>query len=82
MAASNLSKTTSHLGDYTRKMRSRLGKKGAVVAGAHKLSRIIYTMIKNQAQYCPEVMHESQQKWKQRRIMSLEKQLQHLKAAS
>ena len=82
MAASNLSKTKSHLGDYTRKMRSRLGKKGAVVAGAHKLSRIIYTMIKNQAQYCPEVMHESQQKWKQRRIMSLEKQLQHLKAAS
>jgi len=81
MAASNLSKTKSQLGDYTRKMRSRVGKKGAVVVGAHKLSRIIYTMIKNQVEYRPEVLMESQQKWKQQRIMHLEKQLQHLKTA-
>lgn len=79
MAASNMSKCKSQLGDYARKMRSRIGKKGAVVAGAHKLARIIYTMIKDKVEYNPEVFQENQQNWKQQRIKYLEKQLQQLK---
>ena len=46
MSASSLSKSKSPMGDYYRKMKSRLGKKEAVVATAHKIARIIYTMIK------------------------------------
>ena len=79
MAASNLSKCKSQLGDYARKMRSRIGKKGAVVASAHKLSRIIYTMIKDRREFDINVYMESQKRWKEQRIKNLENQLKHLK---
>jgi transposase len=79
MAASNLSKSKSPLGDYSRKMRSRLGKKGAVTAGANKLSRIIYHMITCQQEYNPLTLVTNQEKWKEQRIHYLEKQLFQLK---
>ena len=56
MAASGLTQSKGPIGDYARKMRSRLGKKGGVVATAHKLSRIIYTMIKNKCEYNHKIM--------------------------
>ncbi|MEA3447575.1 MAG: hypothetical protein U9Q98_03875 [Bacteroidota bacterium] len=46
MAASGLYNSKSPLGDESRRMRAKLGGKGATVAMAHKLSRIIYTMLK------------------------------------
>lgn len=79
MAASNLTKSKSPMGDQARKMRSRLGKKGAVIAGAHLLGRIYYTMIKNQTPYAPEIMEHNQQKWKESRVKYLEAQLEKLK---
>ena len=82
MAASNLSKSKSYLGECARKMRSRIGKKGAVVASAHKLSRIIYTLIKEQKEFDEKVFLANQQKSKEQRIRYLEKQLQRLKEAA
>lgn len=79
MAACNLSHSKAPIGDYARKMRSRLGKKGGVVATAHKLARIIYTMIKNQQPYNRDIIAFEQENWKQKRIKYLEKQLQQLK---
>lgn len=81
MSASGLSKSKSPLGEYSRKMKSRLGKKGGVVATAHKLARIIYAMIKEKVPYNPEIMISNQDKWKEKRIKSLEKQLAQLKKA-
>lgn len=78
MAASNMNKCKSPLGDYARKMRSRLGKKGAVVASAHKLSRIIYAMIKEQIEFDMNVYIDSQKTWKDQRIKQLENQLKRL----
>lgn len=82
MAASNLSKSKSPLGDYARKMKSRIGKKGAVVSSAHKLSKIIYAMIKNQKEYSQATILEDQVKWREKRIQNLEKQLEKLKNAA
>lgn len=79
MAASNLTKSKTPFGDYARKMRSRVGKKGSVVAGAHKLARIIYKMIKEQQPYRPEKLVNDEQKWRDVRIKRLEKQLEKLK---
>ncbi len=79
MAASNLTKSKSQFGDYARKMRSRLGKKGGVVAGAPRLARIIYTLIKDKKPYNTEILVLNQQKWKQNKIKNLEKQLIKLK---
>lgn len=79
MAASTLSRSKAPIGDYARKMRSRLGKKGGVVATAHKLSRIIYTMIKQQRSFDSDILNSEQEKWKQRRIKYMENQIRQLK---
>jgi transposase len=81
MSASCLTTSKSPMGDYARKMRSRLGKKGGVVASAHKLARIVYTMIKEKLEYNPEIMLNDQEIWKVKRIKYLEKQLTQLKKA-
>jgi transposase len=81
MSASGLSKCKSPLGDYARKMRSRLGKKAGVVATAHKLARIVYTMIKEKRSYNHEIMANNQEIWREKRIKYLEKQLDQLKTA-
>jgi len=82
MSASTLSKSKSPMGDYSRKMKSKLGKKGGVVATAHKLAKIVYTMIKEQKEYNPGILEQNNDLWKAKRIKYLEKQLNHLKSAS
>lgn len=79
MSASSLSKNKSPMGEYYRKMKSRLGKKGAVVATAHKMARIIYTMIKEKQSYNQQTIARNQYEWKEKRIKYLEKQLYQLK---
>jgi transposase len=82
MAASNLSTSKSPMGDYARKMKGRLGKKGGVVATGHKLSRIIYTMLKEKRPYDKEMMDQNQKNWKEKQIKYLEKRLEQLKKVS
>jgi transposase len=82
MACCNLSRSKMPIGDYARKMKSRLGKKGGVVATAHKLSRVIYTMIREQKEFNKSLLMEDQEKWKLKKINYLEKELIKLKKAS
>jgi len=82
MAASGLAKNKGPLGDYYRRMRGRLGGKGATLATAHKLAKIMYTMIKNKKEYDIEKMNKSQEQYKKHRIKLLEKQLAKLKNAA
>jgi transposase len=79
MACCSMTKSKLPLGDYARKMRAKTGKKGGVVATAHKLARIIYSMIKEQKPYDPNLLVQSREKWKLNRIKQLEKQLEKLK---
>jgi transposase len=51
MAAQSLHHSDSALGAFYRRMRARLGAPKAIVATAHKLARIIYTMLKYQKEY-------------------------------
>lgn len=82
MAASSLSNSKSPLGDEYRRMRAKLGGKGATVAMAHKLSRIIYTMLKTQTEYKPEIIIGDQTKFREQKIKRIEKQLEKLKNVS
>jgi len=81
MSASSLSMNKSPMGEYYRKMKSRLGKKEAVVATAHKMARIIYIMIKEKKSYNQETIAKNQLEWKEKKIKYLEKQLYQLKNA-
>lgn len=82
MAASNLSKRKSQLGDYSRKLKSRIGKKGAVVASAHKLAKIIYTMIKKQKEFSEQIIFKDQIASNKNIIKALERKLAHLKSSA
>lgn len=79
MAAQSLWRVKTSLGNYYRKMKGRSGGKAAVLATAHKLSRIIYVMLKEKTEYNPEIANEDQQKHKAKRIKQLERQLEQLK---
>jgi transposase len=53
MAAKSLNRVESVLGDLIRRLRAKLGPTGAVTALAHKLARILYTMIKTRTALDP-----------------------------
>ena len=80
-AASTLAMNRSPLGDYYRRMRAKLGGKGAVVATAHKIARILYHLLRYQVEYNPEQMNQDQARFKQTQILKLEKRLEQLKKA-
>jgi transposase len=81
-AASTLSTNKTPIGDYYRRMRAKLGGKGAVLATAHKLARIIYTMMLKKTEYKVEMMIENHEKYKEEKIKKLENIITKLKQAS
>lgn len=79
MAATSLYSNKTPLGDYHRRMSARYGGKGASLATAHKLARIIYTMLDKKQEFNFNMLIESQQKYREIKIKQLEKQLARLK---
>jgi len=63
-------------------MRGRLGGRGAALTTAHKLSRIIYTMLLKQTEYNVGMILDNQEKFREDKIKKLEKQLARLKQAA
>jgi transposase len=51
MAANALYKSQSWLGDFFRRMRSKLGAPKAITAAAHKLARITFHLLKTRQPY-------------------------------
>jgi hypothetical protein len=74
MGVFGLQKSNAKLGDYVRKMKARLGKAEGIVAGAHKLARIIYGMIKNQKPYNGAEAFKTTPQTAARRRRNLERQ--------
>jgi transposase len=55
LAAHSLHLDPTALGDYLRRMKSKLGPAGATTATAHKIAIIFYTMVKKQVEYDPTI---------------------------
>ena len=51
MAANTLSRSSTALGAFLRRMKARLGPAKAITATAHKLAKILYIMIKHKMSY-------------------------------
>jgi 5'-3' exonuclease len=81
-AASCLITNKTAIGDYYRAMRARLGGKGAALATAHKLARIIYAMLLKKTEFNSGIIVDNQEKIKEEKIQKLEKQLARLKQAA
>lgn len=81
-AASTVSRSKSPLGEYYRRIRSKQGGKGAVVATANKLSRILYTIIKTKKEFDINMLNKHQEKSNQEKIKRLLKQIEKLQKAA
>jgi transposase len=71
MSAMTLHHSKSYLGGYYRKMRAKLGAPKAITAVAHKLARIIYSMLINKTSYDESVFAVEELKWKNKKKKSI-----------
>lgn len=76
MAASSLYNSSCALGAYYRRMRARLGAPKAITATAHKLARLVYSMLKNGTEYIDVGQEYYEQRYKSRVIQNLKKRAQ------
>lgn len=79
-AAVSLKHSQSALGVFYRRMRAKLGTPKAVVAAAHKLARIVYTLLKYRVPYQALPAEQVDRQYQQRLLHRLQKQAQQLGA--
>lgn len=78
LAANALHGSKTALGAYFRRMRARLGAPKAITAAAHKLARILYTMLKERKSFTEVGQAEYEQAYQKRRLRILERQAEEL----
>src|SRR5205807_5837675 len=71
MAAQGLGKTMSPLAMFYRRIKSRIGGKGAITATAHKLACLVYRMLKYGKEYVKQSMEEYETKIREQQERSL-----------
>jgi transposase len=78
MAVLSLLKSKSALGAYYRRQRSRLGAPKAITATAHKLARLVYSMLKYGADYVDMGQEHYEQRYRSRVLQNLKRKAQEL----
>jgi len=73
MSAFALSNSKSALGAYYRRMRSRHGAPKAITATAHKLARLIYSMLKHGTEYVDQGQDYYEQQYQDRVMKNLKR---------
>ena len=68
LAAAALHHSQSALGAFFRRMKARMGAPKAITATAHKLARLIYTMLKYGTAYVRQGMEEYEQQYRDRMV--------------
>ena len=71
LAAAALRSSQSALGAYFRKMCARMDKPKAVTAAAHKLARLIYTMLTRCEEYTDQGQDSYEERYRQRVLRNL-----------
>ena len=71
MAASTLYRSKCALGAYYRRMKARLGAPKAITATAHKLARLIYSMLKHGKEYTDIGQDYYEEQYKSRAVKNL-----------
>jgi transposase len=73
-----LHRSQSALGAYYRRMAARIGKPQAVTATAHKLARIVYSMLKHGSAYVDAGQDYYERQYTQRVLRNLEQRAKSL----
>jgi transposase len=71
LAARSLHHSKSALGAFFRRMKSRLGAPKAVTATAHKLARLVYSLLKNGTRYVTQAMEEYERTFREKSVQNL-----------
>ena len=71
LAAACLHHSQSALGAFFRRMKARMGAPKAITATAHKLARLIYSMLKHGTAYVRHGMDEYEQQYRDRTVKNL-----------
>jgi transposase len=82
MAAFTLFRSKSALGAYLRRQRSRLGAPKAITATAHKLARLVYTMLKHGTAYVDVGQNHYEERYRTRVVQNLKRRVQDLESLS
>ena len=77
-AAYSLHHNLTPMGDYLRRMKTKLGPAAAITATAHKIAVIFYTIVKNQLEYDDTIWATRDSKRQQRIQAKLERQAHKL----
>ena len=78
LAAAALRSSKSALGAYYRRMCARMDKPKAVTAAAHKLARLIYTMLTKGEEYTDQGQHYFEERYRERVVRQLTKRAREL----
>lgn len=69
-----LQRSQTRMGEYVRRMKGRLGKAEGLTAGAHKLGRVLYAMIRTQSAYNENEAFKTTPQKAARRLKNLQQQ--------
>jgi transposase len=78
VAAGSLHHSQSALGAYYRRMAARIGKPQAITATAHKLARIVYSMLKHGTAYVDAGQDSYERQYKERVVSTLQRRAKAL----
>lgn len=74
LAASSLARSHTALGAFYRRIRARIGAPQAITATAHKIAITFYSLLKNRTNFVEIGEQAYNQKFKQRRLKTIQKQ--------
>jgi len=78
--AVSMSSAKGPFGDYYRRIRSRKGPMGAIVATANKISKVVYTMVKNKTEYDESLIKMNDIDFVTRKLKSMQNGVAKLQA--
>jgi transposase len=74
VAVNSLDRSQTHLGAYLRKMKSRLGAPKAITATAHKLARILFTLVSTRTAYDESLFAQQEARFRKQRLETLKRE--------
>ena len=78
IAAQTLYRSHSALGAFLRRMKTRLGPQAAITATAHKLARIIYSLLRKGGKYQDSGEAAYEERYRDRMLKSLQRKAKQL----
>jgi transposase len=74
LAARSLHHSQSALGAFFRRMRARLGTPKAITATAHKLARLVYSLLQHGTAYVQQGMEDYEAQYRERKVKAMARQ--------